>query len=51
MDFLGLYAVLDLDRAAGPVADADIKRAYRRQALQWHPDRHRHSHKVLSVAL
>ncbi len=32
-----LYAVLDLEPSA---TDDEIKRAFRRAALQWHPDKH-----------
>ena len=35
------YEVLGLDRLSGPDAD-DIKKAYRKSALKWHPDKNMH---------
>ncbi len=40
-DFLGYYHLLGLDgRPQGSVSQEDIKQAFRRAALQWHPDKH-----------
>ncbi|GAB4814711.1 hypothetical protein N2152v2_001757 [Parachlorella kessleri] len=40
-DFLGYYHLLGLDgRPQGSVSQEDIKHAFRRAALQWHPDKH-----------
>lgn len=33
------YKILGLDRASNP-SDDDIRKAYRKAALKWHPDRH-----------
>lgn len=40
-DHLGYYSVLGLEgaRAKGHVTQEDIKRAFRRAALRWHPDK------------
>lgn len=39
-DFLGYYAMLGLDVDAGTaVSEGDVKRAFRKAALRWHPDR------------
>jgi hypothetical protein len=40
-DHLGHYAALGLEAAAarGPVSEEEIKRAFRRAALRWHPDK------------
>ena len=40
-DFLGYYRLLELDgRPQASVSLAEIKQAFRRQALKWHPDKH-----------
>ncbi|GMH42367.1 hypothetical protein BSKO_10286 [Bryopsis sp. KO-2023] len=37
-DFLGFYAILGLE-PAGEMTGDDIKRAFRKAAMKWHPDR------------
>ena len=39
-DYKGYYKTLGLDPAGGGVSQEDIKKAFRKAALQWHPDRH-----------
>ena len=38
-DFLGYYSALGLSPSGDGPSQQDIKRAFRRAALEWHPDR------------
>lgn len=39
-DYKGYYNALGLDPTASHVSQEDIKRAFRKSAMRWHPDKH-----------